>query len=303
MEVIVRRAGMQTTIQDLGRTAHRADGVPLSGAMDRFALRMANLLVGNEEGAPALEFAMVGPDLEFGQDALIAVTGAEFPGVPRWQPTKVAAGTILKIGPALEGCRGYLAIAGGFEAPVVLGSASVYLRGGLGRALRNDDVLLAPNLNRNVIGRWRIDSRILPPYSASPAVRVIRGSHTSEFDRAFFEAPFTVTSHSDRMGVRLKGPPLVRHVQVEVRSSPVVPGTVQVPKDGQPVVLMADAQTIGGYPQIAHVIRVDLPLVAQLRPGDSLRFVETTLEEAHATLRARERGLAMLRHGLSQKIR
>lgn len=306
MDVILRRAGMQSTIQDLGRPGYRAAGVPLSGAMDRFALRVANLLVGNEEGAPALEFTLLGPELEFTRDALIAVTGGEFLGVPLWQPVRVAAGTLLSIGPAREGCRGYLAIAGGFSASRVLGSASVYLRAGFGgaygRALRNGDVLRAPAPDRRVADHWRIDPRILPAYSASPRVRVLRGAQCDEFGSAFFDASFSATTHFDRMGLRLKGPTLARHSREEIASSPVVPGTVQVPHDGQPIVLMADAQTVGGYPQIAHVIGVDLPLLAQLRAGDSVTFSEVTLAQAHELTLARERGLAMLRHGLSEKL-
>lgn len=271
--------------------------------MDRFALRVANLLVGNEAGAPALEFAMVGPDLAFSHDALIAVTGAAFPGVPRWQPVRIEAGSVLSLGPALEGCRGYLAIAGGFETAAILGSASVYTRAGFGHVVQDGDVLHAPNLTRTVLGRWWIDPRMLPAYSASPTVRVVPGDQASEFGRGLYEAPYTVTAQGDRMGIRLKGPALVRQSHEELGSHPVVPGTVQVPRDGQPIVLMADAQTIGGYPQVAHVARADLPLVAQLRPGDVLTFVETTLQGAHESLLARERSVAMLRNGLSRKLR
>jgi antagonist of KipI len=306
MEIRVRRAGMQTTVQDLGRPGYRADGVPLSGAMDRFALRLANLLVGNPEGAAALEFVLLGPELEFAEDALVAVTGGDFGGLPLWQPLRVPANTTVRFSAAREGCRGYLAVAGGFDVPAVLGSASTYLRakfGGVeGRALREGDVLRAPTVGRTVAEHWRIDPRILPEYSASPTVRVMRGAQASEFGRAFFDAPYKVTSQSDRMGVRLKGPTLVRHSQVELRSTAVVPGTIQVPADGQPIVLMADAQTIGGYPQIAHVATVDLPLMAQLRPGDLLEFAEVSLEEAHALALAREHALGMLRHGLAQKL-
>lgn len=306
MEISVRRSGMQATVQDLGRPGYRADGVPLSGAMDRFALRLANLLVGNPEHAAALEFTLLGPELEFSAAALVAVTGGDFGGLPLWQPVRVPARTPVRFGAAREGCRGYLAISGGFGVPPVLGSASAYLRGGfgggLGRALREGDVLHAPDVVRSVKTGWRLDLRVLPGYSAAPAVRVVRGSQASEFGRTFFDAPYKVTAQSDRMGLRLRGPTLVRRSRAELTSSTVVPGTIQVPPDGQPIVLMADAQTIGGYAQIAHVIAVDLPLVAQLRPGDMLSFIEVTLEHAHELAVARERTLAMLRHGLAQKF-
>jgi antagonist of KipI len=297
---------MQTTVQDLGRSSHRSEGVPLSGAMDRFALRLANLLVGNDESVAALEFALLGPELEFSDDAVIAVTGGDFGGLPLWQPVRVAAGTTIKFSAAREGCRGYLAIAGGFSVPPRLDSASTFLRGGFGglegRALREGDVLQSNAVPRQIAGHWRIDPRILPEYSAAPAVRVLRGAHAAEFGRTFFESSYRVTAHSDRMGLRLKGATLLRQSTTELRSMTVVPGTVQVPADGQPIILMADAQTIGGYPHIAHVITVDLPLVAQLRPGDALNFVEVALEEAHELALAREHALAMLRHGLAQKL-
>ncbi len=305
MEVRVKRAGLQTTVQDLGRPGFRADGVPLGGAMDRFALRVANLLVGNDENTAALEFTLAGPDIEFPEPALVAAAGADFGALPLWRPIAVAAGTILKFGLAASGCRGYLAIAGGFAVPRVLGSASTFVRGnfgGVGRALRDGDVLSAPAVHPHVAEHWRIDPRIVPPYSGAPTVRVLPGAQAAEFGSAFFEHSYGVTAQSDRMGFRLKGAPLTRQSGAELRSGTVAPGTVQVPPDGQPIVLMADAQTIGGYPQIAHVISADLPLVAQLRPGDAVQFRAIDLAEAHELTLARERALAMLRQGLAQKL-
>ena len=306
MAITVIRAGMLTTVQDLGRRGHRAAGVPLGGAMDAFALRLANLLVGNAEDAAALEFTLLGPELVFASDTTIAVGGGDFGALPRWQPVRVRAGDRVKFGAARTGCRGYLAVAGGLDVPAVLGSRGTYLRaalGGLeGRALRDGDVLRAAEIARQVVGHWHIDERILPAYSAAPTVRVLRGAQADEFDGVLGAAEFKVTPKSDRMGVRLTGPALVRSNARELISSTVVPGTVQVPPDGQPIVLMADAQTIGGYPQIAHVVSVDLPLVAQLRPGDAVRFREVTLEEAHELVHGREHALAMLREGLAGKI-
>lgn len=306
MEIRVIRAGMQTTVQDLGRRGHRAHGVPLSGAMDPFALRLANLLVGNSENTPGLEFTLLGPELEFSHEALVAVTGGDFDGLPMWRPVRVAAHKPIRFSAAREGCRGYLAVAGGFAVTPLLESGSTFLRGGFGgvagRALREGDVLQAPDLSRSVADHWRIDERILPAYSPAATVRVIRGAQAAEFGRTFFDCPYKVTAQSDRMGLRLKGPTLVRQSSVELRSATVSPGTVQVPADGQPIVLMADAQTIGGYPQIAHVISVDIPLVAQLRPGDTLAFDEVSLEQAHELALARKHAVAMLRHGLAQKL-
>jgi KipI family sensor histidine kinase inhibitor len=305
--VRVLRAGMLTTVQDLGRLGHRAEGVPLSGAADAVALRVANWLVGNAGDAAALEFTLVGPELEFTTDAVIALGGATFDGVPEWQPVQVTAGTCLKFGAARTGCRGYLAIAGGFKTDSVLGSRSTYLRAGFGgwegRALRDGDQLFRHEHEARVGGGWHVDERILPRYSPTPTVRVVRGAQADDFRDGLLAGEFAVTARSDRMGLRLSGPPLLRSATPELLSSAVAPGTIQVPADGQPILLLADAQTIGGYPQAAHVITVDLPLVAQLKPGDRVRFREISLEEAQKLLLAREHALAILHEGLTQKFR
>lgn len=307
MEITVIRAGMLTTVQDLGRTGHRAAGVPLCGAMDPFAARAANLLVGNAPDAAVLECTLVGPELGFPAEAVVAVTGASFGGIPGWRTLTMKPGEILKLGAAVHGCRGYIAVAGGIEVPRVLGSRSTYLRGRLGglagRALQDGDVLPVPPAVRRVADHWRIDERILPRYSALPTVRVTPGAQADEFGRVLFDTEFKVMTQSDRMGLRLGGARLVRIGGGELISSPVAPGTVQIPPDGQPIVLMADAQTIGGYPKAAHVISADLPLVAQLRPGDRLRFVETSMAEAQRAMKARDHVLALLHEGLAQKIR
>ncbi|MSU67705.1 MAG: hypothetical protein CK548_07080 [Opitutia bacterium] len=306
MAITVIRAGMLTTVQDLGRRGHRAAGVPLGGAMDAMALRVVNLLVGNAEDSAALEFTLTGPELVFTADTTIAMGGGDFGTVPKWQPVRVRAGERVKFGAVRTGCRGYLAVAGGLDVPVVLGGRGTYLRaaiGGLeGRALRDGDELRAAAVFQQRVDRWHIDERILPAYSAAPTVRIVRGAQAGAFDGTLTTVGFKVTSKSDRMGVRLAGPAVVRRHEGELISATVAPGTVQVPPDGQPIVLMADAQTIGGYPQIAHVISVDLPLVAQLKPGDTMRFREVTLEAAHQLILDRARALALLREGLSQKM-
>ena len=307
MEVTVIRAGMLTTVQDLGRHGWRAAGVPLSGAMDPFALRIANLLVGNPEDAAVLECTLVGPELVFSTDTVVAIGGAAFAAAPSWQPFPVAAGVPLKLGPTLTGSRGYIAIAGGLRIPPVLGSRSTYLRAGLGgfagRALRDGDVVPAYGQPRRFAEHWRIDPRILPAYSRSPTVRIVSGAQADEFGGRLAKVEYRILAQSDRMGVRLGGPRLVRIGGAdELVSSAVAPGTIQVPPDGQPIVLMADAQTIGGYPQAANVVSVDLPLVAQTRPGDRMRFEEIPLTEAQQLLLDRERVIGMLREGLKQKL-
>jgi biotin-dependent carboxylase uncharacterized domain len=311
MEMKIVRPGMLTTVQDLGRRGWRRAGVPASGAMDAVALRVANALVGNAEGAAALEFTLTAPEVEFSEDAWVAVGGAECAEMAAWQPRRVKAGERLRIGACVKGCRGYLAVAGGIAVEPVLGSRSTFLRGRLGglegRALKEGDVLAigageGRRLTDEAMRGWRIDPRVLPAYSTEPTVRVVLGAQAADYGAALLEAWFTVSAQSDRMGFRLQGAKLERSGAEELLSSAVSPGTVQVPPDGQPVVLMADAQTIGGYPQAAHVITVDLPLVAQLRPGDRMRFSEVALGEAHRLAFAREKQLAILREGLAQKL-
>jgi antagonist of KipI len=280
--------------------------------MDSFAFRVANLLAGNPENAAALEITLTGPDLEFSQDTRLAVCGAEFSGVRSWRPLVARAGERLVLGECVKGCRAYLAVAGGISVEPVLGSRSTYLRGGFGgfkgRALRDGDKL---ETGANPAGPppsgpaalFFVSPFFLPPYSASPTVRVVAGAQAGEFARGLFAGDFEVTARSDRMGLRLGGRQVARQSGVELRSAPAVPGSIQVPPDGHPIVLMVDAQSIGGYPLAAHVISVDLPLVAQLRPRDTLRFSEVPLAEAQRLLVEREREMALLREGIRQHLR
>jgi antagonist of KipI len=300
----VERAGVWTTVQDGGRRGYRAEGVPLSGACDGLALRVANLLVGNTETAPGLEVMLVGPDLTFAQDTLVALGGAETATLPAWRPRLVPAGERLRVGALTRGCRGVLAIAGGVAVARVLGSASTYARAGLGgvhgREVRAGDRLPLGGATPVNVGPWSVDPRMLPRYGADVTVRVVPGAQAEEFGEAGWETEFRISAQSDRMGVRLQGPALARRSGGELASSPVAPGTVQVPPDGQPIVLLADAQTIGGYPQWAHVVAVDLPVMAQLRPGDRVRFRPVTAAEARALARAQERAIGLLREGLAR---
>ncbi|WP_414660240.1 5-oxoprolinase subunit PxpB [Horticoccus sp. 23ND18S-11] len=303
----VVRAGMFTTVQDAGRRGHRSRGVPQSGAADALALRLVNLLVGNPEGAAALEFTLVGPELRFDHDTVVAIGGGDFGGdVPRWRPIEIRRGTTLKFGAARHGCRGYLAAAGGIDVAPVLGSRSTYVRAELGgfhgRALRDGDDLPVPDVQRHFRDHWRIDERILPSNARPARVRVVRGGHADQFAGDWIARSFTVSPQSDRMGLRLQGAALERRTGAELVSAPVAPGTIQVPPDGQPIVLLADAQTIGGYPRLAHVIAVDLPRMAQLRPGETVTFCEVSLAEARDIALAQERALALLREGLAQKL-
>jgi antagonist of KipI len=314
LEIQIITPGPLTTVQDLGRPGHRRQGVALGGAMDAFALQVANLLVGNAGHAPALEFALTGPRLKFSGDALVALCGGGFGNLPDWRLVRVRAGEEISLEKCRTGCRGYFAVAGGLDVPRVLGGCGTDLRGGFGghegRALRAGDIL---KIKSSVSGAHAmrpdaalhhfIAPEVRPAYSRSPTVRVVRGAEAGEFSGEFFQHLFTIEAHSDRMGLRLAGPQLERRASADALiSSPVAPGTIQVPPDGQPIVLMADAQTLGGYPKIAHAISVDLPLLAQLRPGDTVRFQEVALAEAHRLRLARDHALAILREGLAGKL-
>jgi antagonist of KipI len=307
MEVTVIRAGMLTTVQDLGRRGHLAEGVPFGGAADPFALRVANMLVGNPEDSPALEITLTGPEIEFPEPAWVAVCGARFEDVPAWRPIRVERGGRIRFGKRLQGCRAYLSVSGGFDVEKVLGGRGTFLASAIGgfkgRPLRDGDVIRSVDCERNLAGHWTLDERMFPRYSREPNVRVIAGTHAAEFGDLLFSGRFGVTARSNRMGIRLDGPRLARSGGGDLVSTAVAPGTIQVPPDGNPIVLMADAQTLGGYPRVAHVVSVDIPLLAQLAPGDGVRFATTTLSEAHRLAHAWEHGLALLRQGLAEKVR
>jgi biotin-dependent carboxylase-like uncharacterized protein len=293
--------GLLTTVQDGGRFGSQSFGVPVSGAMDRAAMRAANQLVGNAPDAPVLEMTLAGPRLRFLDDALIAVAGAdlslwvEWPDgnrfeLPGWLTLYLRRGSCLGFAGRKSGCRAYLAIAGGIRVPSVLGSASTCLAGGFGghagRRLQAGDCLLAEPLIGDAslrAGRtW--PAYLRPAYSNRPVVRVLPGPHWRQFTReaqaAFLSSEYEAQPASDRVGLRLKGLALQRRITSEVISSGVTMGSVQVPANGQPIVLGADRQTVGGYPQIAVVIGADLALLAQLVPGDRVSFRRVTLEEA-----------------------
>lgn len=307
MEIAVHKAGVQTTLQDLGRPGRRAEGIPLGGAMDRFALRVANLLVGNPEDAPALEVTLTGPVLEFSDEAWVGVCGARFDGVPAWRPFRMGPGERLRFGKRSSGCRAYVAVAGGFKVEPVLGGYCTFLAAGLGghmgRALRDGDVLTTLPARRVPTGRWWLDEKVFPRYSPEAIVRALPGRNASEFGNQLFEGRYIVTPRSNRMGLRLTGHTVERLSGEEQLSAAVTPGTVQVPADGDPIILSADAQTLGGYPRAAHVVTADLPVVAQLAPGDAIRFTPVTVDEAHGLLAGLFRQIGLLRQGLGDKMR
>jgi antagonist of KipI len=326
MKLTVRHAGFLTSVQDLGRGGFRRFGVSVGGALDPHALRVANLLVENDEGAAGLEITLGGFRAQFDDHRLVAWCGGGFDvrigstALPSGHVGRIQRGEELVVNPPRIGCRAWLAISGGIDVPKILESRSTDLRadfGGLdGRALQAGDVIpLAAEMNgvREVaallgnerISAWSAPANWTVTAKEKPILRFVRGIHWGCFDpsahHALVHDTFTVSPDSNRMGARLDGPLLWRTDQGDLISEAVVPGTIQVPPNSKPIVLLGDCQTIGGYPKVAHVIAVDLAIAAQLRPGDRFHFREVTLSEAHRLLFQRERDLGLFRVGLEAR--
>lgn len=318
----ILRPGPLTTVQDLGRLGHLGDGVSVGGALDPQAARIANLLARNAESTALLEITLGNAAFEFEDDRVLAWCGAkcqaEIGGeqVPPGHAIEVRGGEQLTIGPAKLGCRFWLAISGGIEVTTILGSRSTDLRGGFGgfggRSLRAGDELPLGKSNHRSPSAIRVSSWSAPTEwsqtaTINPCLRVVRGAEWDEFtadsQAAFLRGSFHVSHQSDRMGSRLEGAILSRHLPNERLSEPVAPGTIQVANDGGPIILLGDCQTIGGYPKIAHVITVDLPLAAQLRPGDSVYFREVSAAQAMFFFRMRELDFKRFRVGLQLQAR
>jgi antagonist of KipI len=310
MTMRVLLGGPLTTIQDLGRRGAQRDGVPEGGAMDTVAARIANLLVGNDEHAAVLESTLAGPALLFERAAVVALGGGDFAatldGEPMhpWHAFPVRAGATLALGNARHGCRAYIAIGGGIDVPLVLGSRSTCLParfgGHEGRPLRAGDVLRLRESPAQPARRG-LAASLRPAYDQT--VRLIAGAHQPLLDPVSYEALFgsglRVSQRSDRMGYRLEGVKLALRAPVELLSAGVAIGTLQLPPGGEPILLMADHQTTGGYPIIGHVATVDLGAVAQLRPGDGIRLAGISLDEAQRLYLERERSLDAVRRALS----
>ncbi|MEK6629821.1 MAG: biotin-dependent carboxyltransferase family protein [Acidobacteriota bacterium] len=288
--------GMLTTVQDTGRAGSQRYGVPVSGAMDGFALRAANRLVGNAAGAAGLEMTLTGPELRFESTAIVAITGADLAPqidgepVANWRTLRVRAGSVLSFAGVRDGLRAYLAVAGGIDVPIVLGSRSTYTRSGLGgfdgRALRTGDrVPVGENQSGLSPKMFAMPAHEVPRYGHACTVRVILGPQDDAFSDdgrgTFLDASYTLTTQSDRIGCRFQGPPIRHHAGADIVSDGTVFGAIQVSGDGMPIVLMADRGTTGGYTKIATVITADLTKIAQAIPGDRVRFTAVDLEAAH----------------------
>jgi biotin-dependent carboxylase-like uncharacterized protein len=299
----VVRPGLLSTVQDLGRWSHQADAVPIAGAMDLFSHRLANHLVGNPPDAATLEITLIGPELRVEADTVLAVTGADFDltcgdaVVTTGTTFAVRAGHIVRFGRRHRGARAYLAVAGGgILTPPVLGSRATHIvsrMGGVdGRALVTGDVVPVARTAGCLPNRAR---GLTMPTGGRARLRVMPGPQDDWFGddawRALTEVSFRISPRSNRMGYRLEGPPLVHARAGEPISEPVTMGAIQVPAAGEPILLMADRQTAGGYPKIGHVITADLCVAAQLAPGEFIEFDRCTYREAVTALIAREREL------------
>ena len=300
----IAEPGMFTTVQDRGRYGFQRFGVPVSGALDEFALRFANALVGNDDGAAGLEMTVVGPTVRFLVDTWVAVTGADLSPMldgnelPRWRAVRVTEGSVLTFPDMRDGVRAYLAVAGGIDVPLVMGSRSTNVKarfGGYeGRPLKKGDVLsmLPPGPEGKPAPHGAPQDFSVPTYGESHEIRVILGPQSESFGpegiATLLESSYEISLDSDRMGYRLEGPIINHDKGPDIVSDGNPPGAVQVPGDGIPTILLADRGTTGGYTKIATVITVDLGRLAQALPGQTVTFKEVEIEEAHKLLREQE---------------
>ena len=307
MALRVIKPGMLTTVQDTGRWGFQSRGVPVAGPMDPCSHRVANALVGNPADAAALEITLLGPELEFEDERLVAIAGAEFDvsldgrSVPLHAPFVVSSGAQLKFGARRRGARAYLAVGGGIATPPVLGSRATHVISGMGgvagRPVRTGDALpLLPP--RRVQAAAAPTGRVVPLTDGDARVRVLPGPQREYFAADALDvlesAAYAVRQDSDRMGFRLQGPALTHARGADIISDATPLGVLQVPASGQPILLMADRQTTGGYPKLATVITADIPIAGQLAPGDTIRFAVCTAQEAMSALIAQERALMAL---------
>lgn len=293
----VIKKGLYTTFQDMGRFGYQQFGVVTSGAMDSYSYQIANILVGNRRGEAVLEITMLGPTLHVEADiATIAVCGADLSmkvngnKAPLWKSFVVKKGDKITFGRPISGTRAYLAVAGGFQAKEVLGSKSYYAKAKLGTDIKDGDILYG-NIHafRKNTGLSR---HLIPRFEKEISVRAIPGPYQDYFKKdsieQFFTEPFQAVQ-GDRMGYRLKGAvPLQHKDKAEIASDAIPLGGIQVPSSGEPIILLADRQTTGGYPRLATVISVDMYKIAQLPPGGTIRFERCSIETAHKLYKKRE---------------
>ena len=296
--------GAQTTVQDLGRPGQLRYGIPPSGPLDRESFVLANRLVGNAADAAGLECTVLGPRVEVDAACAIAITGAAMPvtvngaEAPAWTTLLLHAGDVVKLGPAHAGVRAYVAIAGGLDVPPVLGSRSTFLRGRLGglhgRTLRKGDVLPVFPAPVPPVTTVPLDSR--PALESEPTLRVVLGPQEDRFTEegvaAFLGGAYQMLPQSDRMGARFSGPRIAHRRGHDIISDGIALGTIQVPGDGQPIALLVDRQSTGGYTKLATICSFDIGRLGQVKPGGRVRFAAVGVADSHALLRDAESRLA-----------
>ncbi len=291
--ILVKKPGLLTTLQDAGRFGYQDRGISPSGVMDHLAMKHANLLVGNHLDEAVMEMTLLASTFEFQEDALIAITGAEMgftingEPVGKDQTLYLNAGDELSGGFASKGARTYMAIRGGFVIPEVLGSKSTFLRAAIGgfkgRAIRQGDTLTITRMH-DWIEKRSLSSSLIDPVYRNRKVRVVLGDEVEAFTdegmKVFLSSEYSIGNDSDRMGYRLSGPQIRHKTNGDILSGPIQFGSIQVPGNGQPIIMMADRQTTGGYTKIGQVIQMDLPYLAQRKPGDRISFEAIGAEKA-----------------------
>ncbi|WP_106496606.1 biotin-dependent carboxyltransferase family protein [Lentibacillus sp. Marseille-P4043] len=307
----IHKPGVLTTFQDMGRTGYQRFGVPVSGAMDTFALQIANILIGNPRDDACLEVTLIGPELEACQQVTLAITGADLQpmvngrSVPMWKSFYMKKGDCLTFGRHQSGVRSYIAVAGGFEVPINFESKSTDSNSGFGEILKKGETIDGYHtINRPGIG---LANHSIPLYKKSIDVAVIEGPHSDYFTerdrKIFFQTAYTVGANSNRMGYCLQAKNAKIEPLGEIWSDATPFGGIQIPPNGQPIILMADRQTTGGYPRIGTVISCDLPKVAQLPPQGTIRFHSISVAKAQQRAIEMESFLFCLekfRHGLGE---
>jgi antagonist of KipI len=304
----VRAPGLLTTVQDLGREGFGPMGVSPSGAADAVALRIGNRLLGNAEGAAALELTLLGGTFFFREAAVVALTGSNFAPtlddqrVETWSSVEIRAGQTLQMGPTQAGARSYLCVRGGIDVKLFLGSASTHLLSGLGgfegRALRKGDVLKVARASEGfrTFRKRNLARRALEKLAPRKVLRVTAGPQSDwfseEVQKMFYAGTYRVTEETNRMGLRLEGAAIASAAGGEMISEGVSLGAVQMTAGGLPIILFVEQQTTGGYPKIANVISADLNSLGQLRPRDEIRFESVEMETAHSLLVEQEKLLA-----------
>lgn len=315
MSLKIIEEGLYTTIQDLGRKM-RSYGFSATGPMDKNAMRLANLIVGNDENDAVIEMSLIGPTIQFNRDALIAVTGADMSvnmdkiSLESYRPIWIKKGSVVQFRPSKKGVYGYMAVRGGLQSPKILGSRSTVMRADIegiaGRPLMNgDEIALEPLDLANHRKNWYVPTSFYDYVgSHSQVIHYIKGPQFDWFHSdSFSKQKWKISTQSNRIGYRLQGEPVEMKHKEDLLTEATAFGTIQIPPNGQPIVLMADAQPTGGYPKIGQVIKVDLPKLSQLALTGTVQFKEVSIDEAYRLLREQERHFHILKYFIEDKYK